>query len=358
MITRYEIHERIDSFLKDTSQNLRWAYRRHSNRVSIKKKISKPYMLTKEQKREARQYWQQYTKHFSPLWHEFIYQTTGYFDKRIVPEDVMFTEIEGFLNDWAAAKGIDNKCNYDLYFDNVKMPRTICRRMRGGIWHDNNWNIITEEQAIALCMNESELFVKIATEVGYGGGVKHWINDGSNDTLRKLFCLKGDLIVQERITQHPVLESIESKSVHCIRVVTLAINDRIEYLCGYFRMGQGNSKVDYQGGVVSSINRDGSLYPYGYSNQGFKKSVKHECGIAFKDITIPAYTKIVDKAISLHERMGDFRIISWDFSLSPNEEPILIESNIMYGGILYHQLFEKPFFGSFTDEILNEVYGK
>ena len=56
--------------------------------------------------------------------------------------------------------------------------------------------------------------------------------------------------------------------------------------------------------------------------------------------------------------MGDFRLISWDFTVGEDGEPVFIEMNLKYGGTMYHQLSSGPFFGEDSDEILDEIYGK
>ena len=61
-------------------------------------------------------------------------------------------------------------------------------------------------------------------------------------------------------------------------------------------------------------------------------------------------------AIKCHEKMGDFRLISWDFTVGTDGEPIFIEMNIKYGGTMYHQLSSGAFFGEDTDKMLNEIY--
>ena len=50
------------------------------------------------------------------------------------------------------------------------------------------------------------------------------------------------------------------------------------------------------------------------------------------------------------------RLISWDFAVDPQGEPVLIEVNLTYGGVLVHQLCNGPIFGDRTEDILSRVY--
>ena len=49
-------------------------------------------------------------------------------------------------------------------------------------------------------------------------------------------------------------------------------------------------------------------------------------------------------------------MISWDFAVDINAEPILIEINLRFQGINGGQLCNGPLFGDLTDEILREVF--
>ena len=52
------------------------------------------------------------------------------------------------------------------------------------------------------------------------------------------------------------------------------------------------------------------------------------------------------------------RLISWDFAIGQDGEPILIELNLTYGGLSTHLLSNGPLFGDRTPEILARVYNK
>ena len=78
----------------------------------------------------------------------------------------------------------------------------------------------------------------------------------------------------------------------------------------------------------------------------------------FSEINIPAYKKILDVIKNEHVRFGYFKLISWDFSVSPDKTPILLEINLMSQGINLHQLSNGPLFGELTDEVLAEIFSE
>lgn len=56
--------------------------------------------------------------------------------------------------------------------------------------------------------------------------------------------------------------------------------------------------------------------------------------------------------------MPHFRLISWDFAVDIDHEPVMIEANLRYGELDFHQLNNGPLFGKDTRKILDEVFGK
>ena len=58
----------------------------------------------------------------------------------------------------------------------------------------------------------------------------------------------------------------------------------------------------------------------------------------------------------MSQNFPHFRLISWDIALDKNNNPIIIEANLKYGEIDFHQLNNGPLFGDDTKEILNEVF--
>ena len=355
----YKTRAKLGGMFEHFQKSMRHYIRRRYLRKSMAHYMSNKKVLTKEQLRQAKEYWGKYTKHFSPIWHEFYTQKNGFFDVRYIPEDLMFTEIEEYLNDWDSAHGIDNKCNYSMYFPDVKMPKTLFRKMRG-IYHGENYEVMSKEQAIQNCIEEGNLILKCAVESGRGGGVYFWNKEKSDEaTLRQMIDeLPSEAIAQAIIVQHPEIDRLHHDSINCIRVVTMIRPEGVEYICAYFRMGQGGNRIDYLGGCSCTIQPDGRLNPHGCDNMTCDLVDEHACGQKFSEYRIPHFEKIKQTAMRLHAKLGDFRIASWDFSVSPEGEPIFIEVNLKYGGTKYHQLGKGPMFGEKTDEILNEVYGK
>lgn len=52
------------------------------------------------------------------------------------------------------------------------------------------------------------------------------------------------------------------------------------------------------------------------------------------------------------------RLTSWDLSVDVEGNPVLIEVNLAYGGLFFHQITNGPVFGDLTEDIINEVIKK
>ena len=79
-------------------------------------------------------------------------------------------------------------------------------------------------------------------------------------------------------------------------------------------------------------------------------------GAVFSDSVIPNFDECKDLVCKLAPRITSFsRLTSWDLSITEDGEPILIEVNLAYGGLFFHQIANGPVFGNITKDIIDEV---
>lgn len=124
------------------------------------------------------------------------------------------------------------------------------------------------------------------------------------------------------------------------------------------RMGVGKMNVDNasSGGVFCGVNEDGTLKAVGYDWDGRTFAI-HPDGTHFEDHYVPQYDELKALVCQLAPRLlGISRIISWDFAIAEDSSPILIEANMSFGGIDFHQMANGSLFGDMTKEIINEVF--
>ena len=322
-------------------------------------------VLSKEQRDVYASFWKPYydktTFKYTPVFHEFYYEKTGLFDKYIVPDDLYYAYIDQYFNDWDAAVYLDNKCLYKRLFsiDNVeiKQPFVLANR-QNNVWTDTNGKILPYDDVLRLLTGQREVVIKRATDSCAGQGV-YFCEGGDPARLEKIIQdIDSDLVVQSILRQHPGLDKINNTSINTIRIITLLFPDRVEVLSAILRMGINGSRVDNasSGGITCGIDRDGKLKRTAYSSAGEKYTIHPSSGVVFEGYPIPGFDKAVETVIRLHPLFPHFRLVSWDVAVDEEGEPVVIETNLKYGELDFHQLNNGPLFGDKTEQILQEVF--
>lgn len=152
---------------------------------------------------------------------------------------------------------------------------------------------------------------------------------------------------------------MNSSSVNTIRVLSLLSENGVKIYSSIIRMGVNGSKVDNasSGGITCGINDDGRLKKIAFSSDGKKYDFHPTSKVKFNEIVIPNYHKILEMVQKIAPTIPHFRLVSWDIALDENDEPLLIEANLRYGELDFHQLNNGPVFGEDTEKILKEVFG-
>lgn len=316
-------------------------------------------ILSKQQTDQAKKFYEPYCK-INPIFFEFYREKTGEFSPYFLPDDIYYGYVDPYFNDWTKAKHMDNKCFYASMFQNVRQPDTIFLRING-IWFDADHNFCTKEKMTNVLEKENNLFVKIATESDGGHGVWHY-NDAKDigGFWDFVSARTADIIVQKGVEQHERLNCLNSSSVNTIRVISLLRNSEVKIYSSVLRMGVNGCKVDNEasGGRTCGICADGRLKPVGYNKYGECCLEHPDSHIAFYGYLIPGFNKVLDVVPMLHRQVPHFRLVSWDFAVDQDSEPVLIEANFKYGGVTIHQLNNGPVFGEDTECILAEVFDK
>lgn len=313
-------------------------------------------VLTEEQKMQIMQYYKPYLK-VKTLFHAFYTEKTGKFYVNYIPDDIYYCYIDPYFNDWEEAKYIDNKCMYQDLFPEIVQPEVFVYKMNG-LWFDSSHNLISKADIDSMLKNERELFIKQATESDGGHGVFYYNRNQNFWSLVEK--IEGDIVVQRAVKQHKCLRDLNSSSVNTIRVLSLLTLEGVKIYSSILRMGINGAKVDNasSGGITCGITNDGRLKEVAFSKGG-KKYLKHpDSGIAFFNYEVPGFKTIIDQIPKLHCRIPHFRLVSWDFAVDEFENPVLIEANLHYGELDFHQLNNGPIFGDDTNKILEEVFGK
>lgn len=341
----------------------------------VKQKRDNLAPISEEQAKEIKAFWSK-----KLMWHDGLLNMK-YFDvynaveadksklKYYVPDSFFYAFVDEYFTNPQRSTALDDKNYYDMYFPEVNRPKTLARKM-DDVFLDDMYQPMGVYEFIDMCKEHKEVIVKSAIGSWGGHGVMFW--DAEKDSVETLLnyvytqnakMFKGSsvykqYIVQEVFKQHPALAKINGSSVNTVRVITLLRNGKAKVLSSVLRMGIDGSRVDNcsSGGIVCGITKDGHLKDVAYDGAA-NRYYCHPQGTNFAGMEIPSFNKCVALAENLAYRFcGASRLISWDFAIGEDGEPALIEMNISFGEIDFHQLCNGPIFGEDTKSILDEVF--
>lgn len=320
--------------------------------------------VSKEQKKTICEFWRPYLKGivakkaFDLHWFD-VYNRTNIFGNPLewyIPDGYYYAVLDRFFNDPIRCKYVDDKNLYNLYFHDVNQAKTVCRKERG-IYLDADYHIISQKKAIDLCISAEGIILKPSVSAWAGSGIKKWV--ASSDSVSELETLvdsRGPFVIQELIQQHKSLAQFTDTCVNTMRLVTLTLEGwEPEVVTAVLIMGGKGAFTNHLhgGGLICGIKKDGSLLPYAFDGK-LQQYDTHPSGVVFARCQIPNFDKCVSLVKELAPRLVCCsRLTSWDVTLDSRGEPLLIEVNLEYGGVV--QKAGGPVFGERTEEVLKYI---
>jgi|SRR5690625_331091 len=325
--------------------------------LKIKKKALKIKSLSSHEKKVVADFWGKVKVNtdYISLYNRY----NSRFDPRYIPDNLYFAEVDTYFNNARDSKAIDDKNLYDFYFHDVTCPKTIVRKIDQSYLNATH-QIIPLDEVIDKCFAEKEIIIKKATNSNSGRGVLFWSKEDGVQTLKIILQSPYDFIVQEIIKQHSAIAKLHQSSINTLRIVTLYYKEKVHVLSSVVRMGVDGSRVDNTpySSMFCGINSDGSLKKYAYNMNGYRFD-KHPNGTVFSEVKIPDFNSCIAFVKNIAPRFIRFsKLTSWDIAVGQDGLPILIEVNLNYGQLDYHQYTNGPIFGNLTEELIKEVFGK
>ena len=277
---------------------------------------------------------------------------------RYMPDLFYQSFIDEYFSNPQHSRPFDDKNLYDIYFHDINKPTTLFRKINNRFM-DASYKPISQEQALNLVRDFGEVILKVGKFSEGGKGVLFWnTQEDSDDSLLHFLDDHVNVICQTVIKQHAELSRLSASSVNTVRIMTLFFDNRVHVLSSVIRMGINGAKVDNasSGGIVCGLNDDGRLKDVAFDHHG-KKVFKHPQGAIFNQVKVPNFSKCVDMASSLAYRFSMIsRLISWDIAIDENEQPVLIEFNLSWGQMDFHQFCNGPIFGDLTEDVMKDVF--
>ncbi len=320
--------------------------------------------LTKEQRKSIDALWK--GKKFDYQWFLFYnslitnqsVEDNHYPIEWYIPNDFYYSKIDPYFNQVTVGRALDDKNLYDLLFKGVNQPRSI-GHIINGVVHDSDYRKSGKRELMDECKKNGRVIFKPSIGTVGGKGIAFW--NCVNNTLEQLEdIIKGykNAIVQEVVKQSPTLAQLHPTSLQTVRIMTLYAAGETSVVSVVLRMGRGNAQVDNvsAGGIAVGVDETGKLRKYGYDVNGNRFDRHPTTDVPFEGIQIPSFDKCCDMVKYLAPRLGRTqRMISWDLSIDEKETPVLIEANLTYGQLDFHQMCNGPLFKDRIVELLNQI---
>ena len=313
------------------------------------------YLNSEQEKAIDNLYMVHYGQKIPYTWHKHYTAFTGKFDPLYFPELLFIPEFERYMNpDRGIDHTLEDKNLLKLISGGVgiRMPETIVS-CTNGILCDKDHQIIQWDDVVDM-IPEHLCFAKPTVNSDSGRGCM-LIDKNQKDILPKLKDLGNDFVVQERLVCSDSIQKIYSESVNTFRVMTYIWDNKIQYAPVIMRIGRNGSFLDnaHAGGMFIAVNPDGTLHKTAFTE--FKNEfVEHpNTHVAFEGYQIKNFEKVIQSAQKMHAAMSQLGVINWDFTIDENEQPVLIEANILGGSIwLFQMAWGRGVFGENTIPIL------
>lgn len=251
-----------------------------------------------------------------------------------------------------------NKAMCDVYFPQIPYPEVYVRCLNG-TYFDKQLNHLRKSDAVNLLLERDEFIIKPAMDSKSGIGVhKVIVNnlDSPSKKIEEMLENEGNnFVVQEVLSQEPVIAAMNPTSINCCRITTMYMDGKFDY-SSMIKVGKKGAKVDnWVCSYFIGMNKNGVILPQGYDNKLNKVTVTDN-GIVFGGIKVPFFEKMVQLTENCHKKyFPNCGIIGWDIMVDSKNNPRVIETNILNTGVKGEQLASGTFFESYRDIICEKL---
>lgn len=281
---------------------------------------------------------------------------SGKYNPLMIPEEVFVSEIQPCLcRKQKKIQYLAVKSFYDRWFhDYTVFPKCYFHNIEGTLY-DSKYSPIDKSEANEI-IQKIEYPIVFKPNMDSLGGANVYFPKNPSE-LKNIIKNNNNFVVQEKIQQDKFFEKYHKPSLNTIRVdlYRSVSTNKIHFLHAAFRMGKdGGLDNETAGGIHCFINKDGSLNDYAVDKIGNKYSSHPNSKIKFsEEEKIPLYKDMIDLAKDIAGKLFLTRIVSLDMCLDNNQKWRVIEINLYDITIQFAQLGGKPFFGEYTNEVIN-----
>ncbi|WP_292836578.1 sugar-transfer associated ATP-grasp domain-containing protein [Microbacterium sp.] len=163
-----------------------------------------------------------------------------------------------------------------------------------------------------------------------GFGVSRYDTSAVTDweALYAELLAKGEVLVEERITQHPALEAIAPGTANTTRVTTFVKDDgTVEIINMAQKFGRGQvSDQGAFGGFYTALHEDGRAMGMGYDIHGELFETHPDTGARIADFRLPMMDEMRALIAEVALVVPQVRYVGWDI-VATATGPVLVEGN-------------------------------
>lgn len=277
---------------------------------------------------------------------------SGLADARIIPEDIFVSDIEPVLTTDEICHFQSHKSFYNRWFQEGIFPKDYLHRINGQ-YLDAGLNPLDFEDFKEVAQKLSYPVVMKPNRDSFGGKNVFFVK--SSQELLKLSSQSPDFVIQEQIKQHGFFKKFNPVGLNTIRVyVYKSVSDgQLHVINMALRMGKGGSlDNETSGGIHTLIRANGYMNDYAVDKYGERFTNHPDTGYAF-NYQIPAYEELKSMAEKVAEQVFFTRIIGLDVCFDESGCWRVIEINTKGHTIRFSQYGGQPFFGKFTEEVID-----
>lgn len=172
-----------------------------------------------------------------------------------------------------------------------------------------------------------------------------------------LQCYGDNFIIQKTLKQSPFMSQFCPTSVNTMKLgVYRSVKDEKPHvLCAVLRMGTNGELVDNSltGGRFVGINvKTGKLKTKVFKATGHPVTIWNDVDFEHGSYVVPNWDKIVIMAEKVCSKIHHHRLLGLDVTLDENDNPLLVEYNLMSYSYFYFLFTEQNPLGEYTDEII------
>ncbi len=151
---------------------------------------------------------------------------------------------------------------------------------------------------------------------------------GREEAFLRELNQKGDVIIEERVVQHPRMMALCPSSVNTIRIATLLGDKKQGIVYAFLRIGNGNvmDNVD-QGGMAARVDLEsGRLLTVGADKQGNTYAEHPMTGTPIVGFEVPFFEEAKAMCLAAAQKVPQMRFVAWDVAIT-EKGPVFIEGN-------------------------------